>query len=116
MGHHSVAIANDIGACIYVVPLQLLKTSTTVGTPVKISSTAIYFRKATILAKKSLAGTNNTGNMLLGLGSTTITLPYSLAPGDEVILEAPVGAKWSLSDWYIDPATTSGDGVVVIYS
>jgi len=96
-------------------PQQFVKTSSTPATPVALSATSKLFQRATIIALKTLAGGTNSGNVNLGASSTVNQQPYVLEPGDEIVLEAPIGKQWNFTDWYLDVAN-SGDGVVVIYS
>ena len=108
-------LANDIANCVAATPLQFAKPSSTPGTPVALTATQTFFRRATILAKKSLAGAANTGDVRIGPSATASQQPYVLAAGDEIVLEAPLGAKWNFQSWYLD-VDNSGDGVVIIYT
>jgi hypothetical protein len=111
----SQALANGINYCIPCRPLQFAATTTIAAGPTPITAAQTYFRKATILAKKAVAGTANSGNIQLGPSATASEQPYTLAPDDEITLEPPLGAKWDFTDWYITVANDN-DGVVVIYS
>lgn len=96
-------------------PAQFAKTSVTPGTPVALAAASTTFQRATIIAKKSLSGTANAGDVKIGASASANQQPFTLSPGDEISLEAPFGKKWNFTNWYLDVAT-SGDGVVVIYS
>jgi len=97
------------------VPTQFLKTSTAAAAPVALKAVSTSFSKATLLAKNSLAGADNTGNVNIGPSPTANQQPFLLAPGDELVLAPAIGLKWDFADWYLKVAT-NGDGVVVIYS
>ncbi len=115
MGDRAIAIASDINCCVPCTPSQFVVTTTVVAGPTQIATDRTYFRRATILGMKALAGTNNAGNANLGPSATASQQPYLIAPGDVVILEAPTGAKWNFQDWYFT-VTSDNDGLVVIYS
>ena len=108
-------LANGINYCVPCQPEQFATTTLIATGPTPIAASQTYFRKATILAKKALAGTANTGNIQLGPSGTASEQPYTLGPDDEITLEPPLGAKWDFQDWYITVANDN-DGVVVIYS
>ncbi len=116
MGDRAIAIASDINCCVPATPQQFLVTQADhTAAPKALASTRTYFRRATILACKALDGTNNTGDVQLGPSASASEQPFLLAPGDQVSLEAPTGAKWDFEDWYFTVAS-DGDGLVVIYS
>lgn len=96
-------------------PAQFAKTNASTTTPVALTAAITTFQHATIIAKKSLSGTANTGDVKLGPSATANQQPYILAPGDEITLDAPFGKKWNFQSWYL-AVENAGDGVVVIYS
>lgn len=113
----NAAIINDINYCKYVKPTQLAVSMGSAGELHAFSAadTPRYFRKATILGKKSLDGTSNVGAVHIGASGAEDEQPYTVNAGDEIILEAPVGAKWDLRDWS-GVADENSDGLVIIYS
>lgn len=111
----NAAIINDINYCKLTTALQFVQTNTAAGVPVALTANPTHFRKATVLGKKALDGTVNVGNVNIGPSATASQQPYVIAPGDEVELAAPLGAKWNFADWFLD-TLNDGDGVVVIYS
>lgn len=114
----STAIANNISSCIASTPSQILKTNGTPGTPVALTAAQTYFRKAIIIAQKTLdglAGAANTGNVAIGASGTAAQQPILLTPGDSYVIDAPIGGKYDFRNFYLDVAN-AGDGVVVIYS
>lgn len=96
-------------------PEQFLKTSTAAAAPVALSGVPISFRRATVLAKKALDGTDNAGNVRIGPSGAPNEQPFLMAPGDEVTLQPAVGQQWDFADWFLD-VDNDNDGVVVIYS
>lgn len=108
------AIANGVDYCIPCTPVQILKTIAAAATAEKLSATQKYFRQAILVAKKDLAGTDNTGAVYLGRSSAANEQPIVIQPGGSYVLEPPNGAKFDLSDWYLD-ADTNDDGVVILY-
>lgn len=111
----TMSFANDIAINVPTVPVQFARVNNTPGTPLALTQFQTFFRKAKIIAKKSLSGAANTGIVKLGPSAAVNEQPFELFPGDEITLEAPLGAKWSFTSWYID-VINAGDGVVVIYS
>jgi len=55
----------------------------------------------------------NATEVYYGAESTDDSQPFVVQPDGESKLEAPVGAKYALEDWYLDPVT-AGDGLVMI--
>jgi hypothetical protein len=96
-------------------PTQFLKTSTAAAAPVALTAVETLFRKATVMAKKSLDGTVNVGDVRIGASATASQQPYLMAPGDEIVLQPAFGQNWNFQDWYLD-VDTNADGVVVIFS
>ncbi len=109
------AIVSDINYCVRAAPAQAAVTTTVAAGPTPLAAAPTYFRRATILGCKALAGTPNVGNVQLGYAAAAGQQPYLIAPSDTVTLEAPVGAKYSLSDVYIT-VLNDNDGVVIIYA
>jgi len=108
------SIAGPIANCTEVVPTQITKTVAAIATPEALAANDTLFRRATLLGKKA-ARTNNAGIVYLGIGATNDTQALEINPGETVTIEAPVGCKYDLNDWYLD-VLNAGDGVVVIYS
>lgn len=110
----NVNIVNQIESCVACTPVQILVSPASTD-PTVLAAAGTYFRKATILAFKTLAAGANTSAVKLGRSTTASQQPISIAAGASYTLEAPVGAKWDLNAWNI-VIGTAGDGVVVIYS
>lgn len=108
------AIANDIAACIVATPAQFLKTSTAAASPVALTSSTTYFRKAIVRGINALTGTANTGTVYIGPSSSANQQSVEIPPGGEYVIEPPNGAKDNFANWYLD-VDTNADGVVVIY-
>lgn len=111
----TVNVSNDIQACKYSIPTLLKCHPEDTNEITRFSPAPIYFRKATVLARKADGG-SNTGDVKVGFDpSNESNLPYTLSPGDEVVLEAPLGSKWNFFDWVM-VMYNEGDGVIAIYS
>ena len=108
------SIASTTAAATAVVPTQIIKTVTATATPEALAADGTFFRMATVIGVKA-ARTNNAGIVYLGIGATNDTQPYAINPGESITIEAPVGAKYDLNDWYLD-VLNAADGVAVIYS
>lgn len=109
----SIKIRNDIKANEGCTPASFIKTIAATGTPEKVSSTDLYFRKAWIYGIKA-ARTANTGTVYLGELATNDTQFVAIATAALLVLEAPPGAKMNFAEIYCD-AATNGDGVGVFY-
>lgn len=95
-----------------------VKLNATPGTPVAIAAASKPFRKAKLIAQQDLDGlgpaTPNAGNIALGGGSAVVANQgMLLAPGDEIVIEAPVGERWDFNQLYFDVAS-AGDGLAVV--
>lgn len=109
------AVTNSISNCIAAIPAQFLKTHNT-GAASALTGAQTYFRKAVVIAKKTLAGTTlNAGNVYLGFSSATNEQLIELEPGGEYVFEPPSGAKWNFQNLYLK-VLTNGDGVIVYYT
>ena len=87
---------------------QAFKNVTSAGTEEAIGASTTRFNKIVFLAKKS-QGVENTGNVLIRPAGST---PFDvLAPGEEILWEAPNGSHYTLATFEVD-AATSGDGVL----
>lgn len=119
MNEKAIAIANKLNCCVPSTPAQLLKTSTTAGTPVAVAATRTYFRQAIFIGRKTLDGQDasgdNTSDVVLGFSSANDEQPIVVQPGATYVLACANGEKWDFSELYLD-ITTSGDGVAIIYS
>lgn len=92
---------------------QLVKTSTTPGTPVALVATDTYCQQAVIFGYKALARTANTGDVYLGLSATASQQPLVLKSEESYLLGGQM-KRLNLAELYLDVAN-SGDGVVVMY-
>ena len=110
----NVLSASPVLGANAVVPTQITKTVAAIATPEALAADGTFFQTATIIAKKA-ARTANTGIVYLGIGATNDTQALPLNPGDVYEVNAPVGQKYDLNDFYLDVATAA-DGVVIIYS
>ena len=90
------------------------KTNADTGVPVRISSTNLYFKTATIYGKKS-ARVNNTGNVWIGMASTNDTQFVLITPGSSVTITDAQEFVHDFKDIYLDVATAD-DGVMILYS
>lgn len=111
----NVAIANNIHNCVLCTPGQFVITTTGVAGITPLTTAATHFRKAILMAKKDLTGTDNADIVALGPSAEANEQPIVLQPGDSYVLEAPLGAKWDFRDWNFLVAADN-DGLVVIYS
>ena len=92
---------------------EKVATVTTAGTRVALSTTNLNCRRCTVRAQKDYR-TANTGTVYLGPTGTTNHQGFAISPGTEVSLDAPIGCRLNLKNWYLD-AETSGDGILLIY-
>lgn len=106
--------ALDTSISLLAVPAQVIKTVAATATPEALAADATYFQTAMIGGLKA-ARTNNVGTVYLGIGSTNDTQPLAITAGEWITVNAPVGQKFDLNDWYLD-VLNAGDGVAVIYS
>ncbi len=91
---------------------QFLLVTTNTSIPVRLSQTNLYARGVTFLGMKHWR-TNNTGTVYIGVNPTNDTQPFPVLTGGEVRIDAAVGARLNLYNWYVDSAT-SGDGLVML--
>lgn len=119
MNEKAIALVSNLNCCQPGTPLQLLKTSTTAGTPVALVATRTYFRQAVFIGRKTLDGRDavgdNTSAVVLGFDSAAAKQPIVIQSGQTYVLAATNGEKWNLAELYLD-VTTSGDGVAFYYS
>jgi len=94
-------------------PYSFVKTVASITVPELVSATSAPFTYANIQGKKT-PRTNNTGIVYLGILGTNDTQYISIAIGATLIIQAPVGMKFDLNQFYLDVAT-AGDGVAVVY-
>ena len=103
-----------------------LKTVTTAGTPVQVSTTNIRCSQITIqplrgLGASTVAPTQNSGYIYLmnsstAKGAASTNIVAALASGaDAVMLRAEQINGFNLADFYLD-ADTSGDGAIISYA
>ncbi|MGH8022217.1 MAG: hypothetical protein ACRED1_01445 [Limisphaerales bacterium] len=88
------------------------------NTAKQLSPFSTTFRKLIVLAFRAFGAagavpTANTGQVMMGV--TNNQMPIVLNPGDVWTFDAPTGAKYDLSGFYIS-APNAGDGVLLIYS
>lgn len=93
---------------------ELQKTNSSATAPVQVSSSTVQFKRATFYGKKA-ARTDNTGNVWIGFSSTNDTQMALITSGGSVVIEAPDGYFYDMTNIWLDVATTN-DGVMVIYS
>ena len=89
------------------------KTAAATGTPARITTTAQWFRKASIYGKATVQGAANTDKVWIGVSSVDGENAIEVLAGGEVIIEAPEGGRYNLADFYVDVAV-NGEGVVVV--
>lgn len=108
----SASITNTLALCALESEGQMQITVATAGTAVAFAAAGTYFRRAIIIAQKSLSRTSNTGNVYIGIGSAN--QPIALAPGNQYEIEADTGAKRDFGSWFVN-ADDDGDGISVLY-
>ena len=89
-----------------VVPLDLNKTVTATGTPEALADSEILFQSLTITGNKA-AQDPNSSTAYLG---SSISQDIPIAPGENIIVNAPEGKRMDLQNWYLRVGT-NGDGV-----
>lgn len=99
---------------VLTVPTQVIKTVAATGTPEALAANNTFFSTALIGGVKA-ARTANVGIVYLGIGSGNDTQPFAINPSEWLTINAPVGQKFDLNDWYLD-VLNAGDGVAIIYS
>jgi len=92
---------------------SLIKTVTATTVPELVSATSAPFTYAIFKGNKA-ARTANTGTVYLGPQGTNDTQALSIATGATLVIQAPVGMKFDLNQFYLDVATAA-DGVCVLY-
>lgn len=107
-------LSNPKGGSLDSTPIQIIKTVSGPATPEALAADGTFFRRATLIGKKS-ARTNNVGIVYLGIGTLNDSQAYEISPNEVIGLSVPEGEKYDLNDWVLD-VLTAGDGVVIIYS
>jgi len=97
-----------------VVPTQILKTAASAGTPERLAADGTFFHKAILMGYQDQARTLNDGLVYIGPTSTNNAQTYQISPGEDVVIDVPLGFKQDLNDWFLD-VLNDGDGVVIIY-
>jgi hypothetical protein len=111
-------LTNTLAGCALAGLTDLLATAAVANTANKFIAGSTPFRKCTILAYQAFGAagsvpTANAGQVMIGVSATR--QPIVLNPGDVWTFEAPTGAKYDLSTFYIS-APNAGDGILIIYS
>lgn len=88
---------------------QATKTVTASGTPEALAASTTLCESVILEAKKA-RGTDNTGNVWIGVTTANDTQLLMLAPGQALELSAPAGKKIDLALIYVDVATNA-DGI-----
>jgi len=112
--HETLNALTVLTEAVETTPTQITKTIAATDTPEALAADGTFFRRATLIGKKS-ARTNNAGIVYLGIGSTDDTQAIEISPNEVKGIEAPPGEKYDLNDWYLD-VLNAGDGVIIIYS
>lgn len=76
-----------------------------------LASQDVWFRKATIWGLKNWQ-TDNAGDVFVGGSSSAGENHRKIYKGGYIVIEAPLGSRFNLADFYLEVAT-NGDGVVV---
>lgn len=87
------------------------KTIATAASGTLVAVGQLWFRRALFIGNKA-ARTANTGSVYLGLAATNDSQPLVVTTGAEKTVEAAVGAKLNLADFWLD-VVTAADGVVI---
>ena len=104
---------NSLANSTATTPTQITKTVAATDTPEALAADGTFFRKATLIGKKS-ARVNNVGIVYLGIGTANDSQAYEISPNEVVGLSVPNGEKHDLNDWVLD-VLNAGDGVIIIY-
>jgi hypothetical protein len=92
---------------------QFQKNTGGLGAAVAFAAAGNYFRRAIIIAERSLNGSNvNIGTVYIG--NSAANQPIKLSPGDLFTIEADTGGKRDFGSWYVS-ADNGGDGISVLY-
>ncbi len=126
----------DVNATIYIGDENLSEpqVTTTIDTSASVSTTAKLVVALGLAANPTVLGAGNfsflkiiaqaslkrgidvnAGNVYVGAFNDNNKLYRTLAPGDELTIEAPLGKSRKLSDFYMN-ADNIGDGIVIEYS
>lgn len=92
---------------------QVITTNSSTSVPTALSTTDIWFTRATVLGLKA-ARTANSGDVYIGPTSSNDAQPFKVLSSGEVVIQAQVGTKLNLKEWYLD-VTIANDGVVIIW-
>lgn len=111
----ATALTNTLAACTEAIPGQFAITNPNNATRVAFAAAGNYFRHATVTAQRDLAGTPNVGVVRFGVSNGANLQPVLLNPGDQQVIDAPVGCKYDFAKWFLAVAT-NGDGVAIIFS
>ena len=97
-----------------ITPTQIIKTVAVTGTPEAITADDTIFASTVIVWGKKAARTNNSGDVYVQWTAGDGDGGYKVAAGGETWFVGRDGAKFQLSQIYVD-VDTANDGVVVIY-
>ena len=107
-------MSNQKGGSLDSTPIQTIKTVSGPATPEALAVDGTFFRRATLIGKKS-ARVNNVGIVYLGIGTLNNSQGFEISPNEVVGLSVPEGEKYDLNDWGLDVGN-AGDGLIIIYS
>lgn len=108
----NTSLQNTLANCAVEAEGQFQAASGVGGLGARFAPAGTYFRRAIIIAQKSLDRVANAGNVYIG--NAQAHQPIKLAPGDVWTIEADTGGKRDFGSWWVS-ADNAGDGVSVIY-
>jgi hypothetical protein len=111
-------LTNTIAGCAAAAYADVNVTTAAANTAKQMINASTPFRKCIILAFKAYgtpgsAPTANTGQVMIGVSAAR--QPIVLNPGDVWTYEAPTGAKYDLSNFYIS-SPNAGDGILIQFA
>lgn len=110
----STHIRNHLLTCVAAtLSTPVAKTVADKDTPEAITATATWFRRATFYGKATAQGAANTDSVFVGCESGNGANAVEIIGGGENVIEAPLGCRYNLADFYCD-VVVDGEGVVVI--
>jgi len=108
----TTVLSNTLASCAVENEGQLQAASGAGGAAARFAAVGTYFRRAIIIAQKTLDRGANTG--IVYIGNSAAHQSILLNPGDQYSIEADTGGKRDFGSWYVS-ADNAGDGVSVLY-
>jgi hypothetical protein len=107
-----ISVDQPLTDSIALSPYYAIQSVSSPGTAVALMSSATYVISVVIYPK-----TTNTSSIYIGTSAvdkTTSTQMIIAAGGTPISIDAPLGYKLNLNEWYVD-AVTAGEGCFFIY-